>query len=896
MVVNSHPAIGLIEDTYNVFNGHFNGNYFSIEGLTVAEGTYGGLFANLGQNSFVENLYIKNATVIGKFDYAGVIAGVNSGYIDRVSITNSVVNNLNTSTSSYTGGVAGKIMTINPSNFETTPATVYRVNISSEDSSINYIKGYGYLGGIAGEINCASIEGIKLNTAIKSASKNNHVGGFAGVMVLENGFGFVRESLSLSQLDAKTTNANAGALFGFIDADGSSIDVKSVFLGLYYSNNTSLDVYGKTSLSTLKDEGFTTVSSKTDAQLKNINTYLFYISKNDQKISWNSSVWSLVEGQYPNLKFTTLNISGGNIDVDNPTTPDDGNNDTTDTPDDPIVNPDLPSDIKENIVKISTADELLNITYEAGYTYYLCDDINLKGKTITPKALNNATFTSLGDDAYTISNFSITPETTYCGFFSSANNAEISNIKFSKASVNVLENVDYMGVLVGRANNVKITDVTLSACNIVGIFSNQLEYSKLPEYVGGLVGATTTASNQFENINITNIEIGGNFLNVGGVAGLVNKNTEIDNAVVKGNLRGSEYVGSITARNQGKISNCTVETNIYSIQQITNDAYIGGIAGANFSKIENCTIDSLKMDIANVSTSKKYYVGGITGFNTKTATINNCWVFGEGITTDSNIGITMIGGISGQNNGQISCCYNKMDSIGSTYNNTIVGGLVARNYGNNSSSLYGKVSKSYTVSDLNGEFVGGIICANADNGYVEECAISANPKLKGVYVAGIVAYLYSGLIKNCLAVAETCGISSSSDTAVSAGMVLSIGYESNLVYGHIDHCITSITTSTNSNGEHYLITASNINSKKAITGKITNSVIDRTKCQNASYPDGDVSKRVAEMRSSYKIVNVEEQMSHMSIYDSFEISQEPDQIWYLEKGSTTPVLTALMNK
>lgn len=896
-LTNKHTPIGVSGNNYNVFNGHFNGNYYTIEGLNISEGTYGGLFANLGQNSFVENLYIKNATVVGSFNYAGVIAGVSSGYIDRISITDSVVNNTNPNSSSYTGGIAGKIMTINPSNYETIPATVYRVNFSSSNSSIHYVKGFGYLGGIAGEINCANIEGIKLDTVIKSTSKNNHVGGFAGVIVMENGFGFVRESLSLSAIDVKSTNTNAGALFGFIDADGSSIDVKSVLLGLYYSNKTSLDVYGQTSLSNLKDNGLTTVSAKSDDQLKNISTYLFYINNNDQKVSWNNSVWSLVEGQYPNLKFTTLNLSGGSIDIDIPSSnPEDNEDMSPETPDDPIVNPDLPSDVKENIVKISTAEELINTTFESGYSYYICNDINLKGANITPKALNNSTFTSLGDEAYTISNFSIVPTTTYCGFFSSVNNSIINNINFSKVNIVVLEGVDYIGTVAGRANNAKISNVSISISNIIATLTNQVSYDKLPEYVGGLVGATTTASNQFNNISITNLEISGNLLNVGGVAGLINKNTEVTNASVKGTIRGRDYVGGITARNQGKISNSNVDCTIIPTQQSINDAYIGGIAGANFSKIENCVDNTVNIEVINVNTSNKYYVGGVTGFNTKTATITNCELFGDGINTDDNIGLMIIGGIAGQNNGQISYCYNKMDTIGSTYKNIIVGGIVARNYGSTASTAYGKISKSYTTSDLNGEFVGGILCSNSDNGNVQESAITANPKLKGVFVAGIVAYLNSGLIKNCLAIAETCGISSTEDTAVSAGMALSIGYESSTVYGHIDHCITSIKTSSNSNGEHYLITASNINSKKAITGKVTNSVIDKSKSTTAKYPEGDIKNRVEEMRSSYKIVTASEQMAHLSIYDAFEISQEPDQVWYLKPGSNTPVLTALLNK
>lgn len=905
-VTNSHPAIGVTENGCEIFNGHFDGNYFTIEGLNVQENTYGGLFAYLGKNSFLENLYIKNATLVGNFDYVGVIAGVSNGYIDRVSISNSVVNNTNTSANTYTGGVAGSILTHDSSNFETTPATVYRVNVSSEDKSINFIKGYGFIGGVAGFINCANIEGIKIDTAIKSVGNLNNVGGFAGYIILENGFGFVRESLSLATIESITPNLNAGALFGHIKADGPSIDVKSVFLGLYYVDGTDLDVYGQTTLASLKDEGFNTVAEKTDAQLKNVSTYLFYINTKDQKVSWNNSVWSIIEGQYPNLKFTTLAISNGNLDVDVPTTPiipsnpsnpsDPSTPSDPDTPDSPIVNPDLPSDVKENIVTISTAQELLNVTYQNDYSYYITNDIDLNGATITPKSLNNAKFTSYDDNVYEISNFKITPVTNYCGFFSSVNNSEISNIAFNNVTVTVLQSVDYMGILAGRANNATISNVKISNSKIISNLTNLVAIEEVPEYTGALVGATTTATNLFTDIIIENITIGGNLKHVGGVVGLVNNNTEVNNAVISGTIEGKEYVGGITAKNQGKIINANIDVTISSIDQYLNDSYFGGIAGANFSKIENSTSLTLSMNTKNASASKRYYVGGITGYNTSSAVLNNCEIFGEGITTNDNIGTIVLGGIAGQNKGQITSCFNKMDEIGSTFKNVYAGGLVGKNFGNASSTLYGKITKSYTVSDINGEYVGGLLYANVDNGNVEQCAITANPKLKGVYVAGIVTYLDSGLIKNCLAVAETCGVSNSDQTAISAGMVLSISYYSNTVYGQIDHCVTSITTSANSNGEHHLITASNINSKKAITGKITNSVIDKTKSTNASNPSGKITDRVEEWRSSYQIITASEQMSQISTFDSFEISQEPDQIWYLEVGSKMPVLTVLINK
>lgn len=921
-ITQPHSSIGINENgTCNIFEGHLDGKYFSIEGLNITEGTYGGLFANLGQNAFVENLYIKNATVVGKFDYAGIVAGVNSGYIDRISITNSVVKNTNTSATSYTGGVAGKIMTLNPSNFDTTPATVYRVSISSENNSINYIQGYGYLGGIAGLIECANIEGIKIDTAIKSSNTNNYVGGFAGVLVLENSFGFVRESLSLATISAVSTNPYAGALFGLIDADGSSINVNSVLLGLYYINSNNFNVYGKTTLASIS-QGFATVSSKTDPQLKNVSTYLFYINTQDEKIAWNDAVWSLVEGQYPELKFTTLAISNGNIETENPVNPDQDNSSTTpntpgdtdipgDTnapgntntpdspiikPDDPIVNPDLPSDVKENVVTISTASELINTTFLSNYSYFICNDINLNGATINPRALNNALFSSVDDNVYTISNFKITPTTNYLGFFSSINNSKVTKLAFKDVTLNIVESVDYVGVLAGRINNATITEVNVINSKIISNLTSTTAVENIPEFTGSLVGSSTTASNIIKDVTIKDVTIKGNLKNVGGIIGLINNNTKIVNSTISGNIAGREYVGGITAKNQGVISGCAIDCKISSVDQNEACGYFGGIAGANFSTIMSCKGSMLEMQASNKTTNKRYYVGGIAGYSTNIGDISSCEVLGDGIATDGNIGTMLLGGIAGQNDGRISYSYNKMDSIGSTFKSVYAGGITAKNVGNGKTTLYGNISKSYSSSDIYGEYVGGLVYANKDNGTIRESAVLSNAKLKGVYVAGLAVYLDSGLIKNCMVIAETCGLSTTENEAISAGLVMTINYYSSAVYGQVDHCVSSVTISSNSNGEHYLVTASNINSKKVLTGMITNCVIDKTNSANATLPSGKFSARTEEWRSSYVIVSYEEQMSQLATYDNFEISQDPDQVWYLKNGSYMPILTCLINK
>lgn len=910
IVSGNHDAIGKTETGYDVFNGNFNGNYHTIQNLTINEGTYGGLFANLGENSIVQNLYISNATVVGSFEYAGVLSGIMSGYADRISIIDSVVNNTNTNTNSFTGGVTGKLLTVNSSNFESVPATLYRTNVSSSNQSINYIRGNGYLGGIAGEINCANLEGIKLDTLIKSSGNSNYVGGFAGKLTLENDFGFVRESLSLSTINA-SNNSNAGALFGYANIDGATVDGKSILLGLYYSSANNLDCYAKTNWTGI-NQSLTTVSAKTETELKEIATYLFYINTNDEKVLWSNNVWSLIEGQYPKLKFTTLSISNGSIDMgeagkdNNETnqpndgtdtnTPSNGTNDPSTGTNDPITNPDLPEDVKDKVVLINNSQDLLSITYQPDYSYYICNDINLNGATISPQALNNALFTSYDNKVYTIKNFSIAPNTSYAGFFSSVNNSTIKNICLEDVNINAIAGVDYVGVLAGKVNNATISNVQIKSCSIVSNLSNIATYDELPIYAAGLVGATTTANNKIENIDISNITISGNIINAGGLVGLINNNTQVLNSSVSGSISAKEYVGGITAKNQGQIDDACFEGEITTVNQTEASSYIGGIAGANFNTISNCLDNVLKIQAVNSSSSKRYSVGGITGYNTNVAKITNCSVYGEGVITDNNVGTMLLGGIAGQNDGQITSAYNKMDCLGTSYKNTFAGGIVSKNAGNSASSLMGKISKSYSVSDIHAEYVGGIVYANIDNATVVESAVMADCKLKGTTVAGIVCYLDSGLIKNCLADAEVCGFSPASTEAVSCGLVLEIRYYNNTTFGHIDHCISSVKTSASSNGEFYLITNSSINSKTVSTGKITNCVIDKTETNNALLPTGKASNRAEEWRSDYKVITASTQMAEIATYTNFEISQEADQVWYLQSGTKLPTLTALINK
>ena len=270
-IADEHYAIGYNEDGgCETFEGVFDGNYHTIKDLDIDSKSYGGLFAIIGKNATVQDLYFEDARLVGSYDYVGTLAGVINGYVDRVAIKNSNIQNAKVSTTTFTGGLAGKIVTDNDeiNNFGIA-STVYRVSIENTSSS-SRISGAHYVGGIAGEINCANIEAIKVDSKIKStATSGGYIGGFAGMLVLNNDFGFVRESYSLSTITLANDTGYKGALFGYINAgDGSSINTDTVLLGLYFNkDNTNLTAYGSTTA--MLD--LTTVAGKTTSELKTKN-------------------------------------------------------------------------------------------------------------------------------------------------------------------------------------------------------------------------------------------------------------------------------------------------------------------------------------------------------------------------------------------------------------------------------------------------------------------------------------------------------------------------------------------------------------------------------------------------------------------------------------------------
>ncbi len=876
VVTTPHLPIGRTEDDCDNFDGYFNGNYYTIHNLQNQANEYGGLFAVLGNKSTVVNLNLKNANISGSFDYAGVLAGVANGYIDRIQVLDSTVNN--TKSGSTTGGLAGKIETSIVGD-ETNIATVYRVAIESTNK--NNITGTTYVGGIAGQIIKANLEGIKTSTTITSTSKASaYAGGFAGKIELDTFNGYVRESYSLSNVVANSSNATKGALFGAIQFD--DIAENNSLLGLYFDGTkTGCDYeygYGVASgdISSLDN------ASKNTTELTQNSTYIFYYDDDHNPVSWRTSVWKLVDGQYPVLRYLE-NAIPDNIDT-TPSNPSD--------PVDPIIpidpiTPDDPDD--SDIIEISSKDDLLQITsFVAGKTYKIMSDIDLGGTTWTAKQLKQANF--VAESPKTISNFKITSSTNYCGFFSSIVNGSVENITFSNAKVeNSSTKYQYVGIVAGVVNAGYISNVDVTGAKI------NLTYSTYhPDYVGGLVGACENSYNTITNCSVS-ADIDGQIKNAGGFVGMTGANTKIDNSTFVGRLTASEYLGGFVAENSGVITDSNAEVELEVSSTSSKNSYVGGFIGPNFNTVENCQLVLVNISINNYDNLHTIYVGGFAAYSGSSNTIANCVVKGK--TTSSSIkivannGTINLGGFVSYNLGTILNCKNELTGIGAEMTGVYAGGIVCHNQN-------GTIENCVAYSNVYGDRVGGIAYNTTGNSIIRTSSIGYDQRvlLKGNYVAGLSCYLAGGDVSDCLILTTSYGLSSQS---ILGGVVLDFPVSTNGRYATVEHCI--ISNEFAGLGDKYLLTPAAIFASNRSTGTIKNCIID-TSCTGttgANEPSYDKNlfnqTKPAASNSNYTKAN-STTLYQIATYTNcgFKIATDKSTTWYyVSSGNNIPRIVNL---
>ena len=172
----------------------------------------------------------------------------------------------------------------------------------------------------------------------------------------------------------------------------------------------------------------------------------------------------------------------------------------------------------------------------------------------------------------------------------------------------------------------------------------------------------------------------------------------IKNLTVEGTIIGGSYVGGIAGYSTGTIVNCVNKCTVKG-----RGSYIGGIVGGSNGKIEKCYTTG---NVSGTNTTDGRSVGGIVGINLTGGSISTSFTVAK--VSASNY--QWVGGVAGQNHGDVFNCYSADDVTGSNY----VGGVVGQNAG-------GKISNAVSYGKVNGSntYVGGVVGVNTEEGKME---------------------------------------------------------------------------------------------------------------------------------------------------------------------------------
>ena len=232
-------------------------------------------------------------------------------------------------------------------------------------------------------------------------------------------------------------------------------------------------------------------------------------------------------------------------------------------------------------------------------------------------------------------------------------------------------------------------------------------------YVGGIAGQN--------NGNVINCAFSGSVSGVSLVGGVVGSNGGTVTGCtfsVSGTVSGNSYVGGVVGYNGGNVENCynTGSVTGVTVVSVSSD-YVGGVVGDNGGTVENCyNTGSVKGD---------WYVGGVVGLNG--GTVENCYNTGA-VNSSGN----RVGGVVGDNGGNVENCYNT-GTVNVSGNSSAVGGVVGCNQG-------GSVQNCYNTGGVNvtgtGNWVGGVVGWNSSVANVTNCYNTG--KVSGSYVGGVV--------------------------------------------------------------------------------------------------------------------------------------------------------------
>ncbi|MBD5585782.1 MAG: hypothetical protein HDQ88_11930 [Clostridia bacterium] len=303
----------------------------------------------------------------------------------------------------------------------------------------------------------------------------------------------------------------------------------------------------------------------------------------------------------------------------------------------------------------------------------------------------------------------VTIEASDCGLFATlGGNALIYDLNVEGSVPAVSENC--AGVIASVNNG------TISYCNVSATITSDL----------GTIGT---------------LEADGDGI-VGGAGGIVGVNNgTVTNCAYSATAQASVGAGGIAVVNRGVISYCTNGGTIgagnanETGSSTKKYSYMGGIVAVNYGTVSNCaTTDSGKLlaQRSESGESPNNNIGGIVAYNAEGATITECRFDGIRVHGNKNVG-----GIAGENAGNITFCY-----VAGAYKS-----------GSKLHSYIGGYSE-----------VGGIAGLTSGNGSIERCFVTAN-----VYAYGATAYGVAQSSENCVYINGNLDIKETANLTAPAG-------------------------------------------------------------------------------------------------------------------------------
>ncbi|MCL2796869.1 MAG: hypothetical protein FWD58_02280 [Firmicutes bacterium] len=261
----------------------------------------------------------------------------------------------------------------------------------------------------------------------------------------------------------------------------------------------------------------------------------------------------------------------------------------------------------------------------------------------------------------------------YTGLFGYIDGGSVKNLGLDSVYINLYDQFDYVGGIVGYANN-----AIISGCFIAGDQRSSIYTGG--SFVGGIVGYNNGSS-------ITDCYVSGEV-----------------SIQADGNYGGGKYVGGIAGYNyHGNISGCFVgdpgnpDDYRYIDTEVAGSENVGGIAGyAEGGLIERC------YTMGKVNGSGQF-VGGITGFLSD-ASVADCYSFCDVTGGDDAGGIA--GSVGGENGASVKNCYAAGSVTGSNNGGGIAGSVNGESSVANNASLHQWINASENAGRVVG-FVGG---------------------------------------------------------------------------------------------------------------------------------------------------------------------------------------------